>query len=229
MSQSKLHPLLLLAATILLPFITSVFSALRLVVALEIFGFICLCLYKRLGRACKMLSVFIGAFALYQVMLLFSSVQVFIYIGMFTFIFLRVSPAMTLVSLLLYDVETAELVAALNQIRLPKNLILGFAVVMRFLPTVQDEIRTMRQALKLRRVKLSITKPLQAMEYLLVPVLYRTQILAEELAATAITKGAQSPVKRTSLYSLQWHSADTFFAIALTAIILVCIGTGCAV
>ena len=226
MSRFKLHPLLLLAAAVLLPFFTSLFGTLPLIVSLQALGFLCLCWCGRPGRALKMLAVFLGAFALYQGLLFFSSIQVLSYISMFLFIFLRIFPSMTLVTLLLYDVETGELVAALNQIRLPKNLVLGFAVVVRFLPTVQEEIRTIRQALKLRRVKLSPAKPVQAMEYMLVPVLYRTQILSEELAATAVTKGAQSPARRTSLYDLRWHKADSLFTMILTATMLLGIVTG---
>lgn len=226
MPRFKLHPLLLLASAILLPFAVSVFATLGLVLCLQAFGLVWLCLYRHPGRAAKMLAVFAGVFALYQAMLGLAHIRALAFVGMFAFMLLRVLPAMALVSLLLYDVETGEMVAALNQIHLPKNLVLGFTALLRFLPTVQMEMRTMRQALIMRRVRLSWARPVQAMEYFMVPVLYRTQILAEELAATAVTKGAQSPAKRTSLYGLRWHWADTMFTLALIVIFAASIGMG---
>jgi len=226
MTNSKLHPLLLLSTTILLPFVISVFDSLLMIISIQLVGVILLCLYKRVKRACEMTVVFSVIFILYNTALHSPSIHVFAYLGMFTFVILRIIPPMMIASLLLYDVETGELLAALNQARLPKKLMIGCTAAIRFLPSVQDEIHIIRQALKMRRVKLSISRPLEMMEYLLVPVLFRTQIISEEMTANAITKGAQSPNRRTSIYSLRWNWMNTLFVAALSTTILICIGMG---
>lgn len=226
MNNSKLHPLLLLSTTILLPFVISVFDSLLMIISIQLVGVILLCLYKRVKRACKMTAVFIVIYILYNTALHSSSIHAFAYLGMFTFVILRIIPPMMIASLLLYDMETGELLAALNQARLPKKLMIGCTVAIRFLPSVQNEIHIIRQALKMRRVKLSISRPLEMMEYLLVPVLFRTQIISEEMTANAITKGAQCPDRRTSIYSLRWNWMNTLFVAALSTTIFICIGMG---
>ena len=90
---------------------------------------------------------------------------------------------------------------------------LSITVALRFFPTYKLEIRMIRESLKMRNINLKITEPLKFLEYWLVPVLMRMNLIAEEMTATAMTKGVESPMRRTSFYSVRMRIIDYIFLI----------------
>ena len=80
-------------------------------------------------------------------------------------------------------------------------------------PTYKLEIRMIRESLKMRNINLKITEPLKFLEYWLVPVLMRMNLIAEEMTATAMTKGVESPMRRTSFYNVRMRIIDYIFLI----------------
>ena len=121
-----------------------------------------------------------------------------IFFGTSLYIVFRMLPVV-MISWLLVSVYTSnELLSSLEKIHLPKKIMLSITVVIRFFPTYRSEIRMIKESLKMRNIRLSFFQPLQYLEFLLVPVLIRATMIAEEMTANAITKGIESPVKRSS-------------------------------
>ena len=82
-----------------------------------------------------------------------------------------------------------------------------------------------RESLKMRNINLSIKQPLKFLEYWLVPVLMRINLIAEEMTATAMTKGVESPMRRTSFYNVKMRTADwIFLTVILIIFILLLVG-----
>ncbi|MGN4054344.1 energy-coupling factor transporter transmembrane component T [Enterococcus faecium] len=126
-----------------------------------------------------------------------------------------------MISWLLVSVYTSnELLSSLEKIHLPKKIMLSITVVIRFFPTYRSEIRMIKESLKMRNIRLSFFQPLQYLEFLLVPVLIRATMIAEEMTANAITKGIESPVKRSSYYKTNMSLLDYIILFSVTIFFL---------
>ena len=86
--------------------------------------------------------------------------------------------------------------------RLPRGLVITIAVVFRYLPTAADEFRKISATMRLRGVELSarnlVLHPGRSLEYVLVPLIIRTIKIADDLAASAMTRGLDLVGARTT-------------------------------
>ena len=131
--------------------------------------------------------------------------------GTLVYIFLRMIPVMMIAYILVKDIKSNELLASFEQIHLPKKLMLSITVTLRFFPTYKLEMKMIRESLKMRNINIKITQPLKYLEYWIVPVLMRMNLISEEMTATAMTKGIESPIRRTSFYNVRMRSIDFIF------------------
>ena len=131
--------------------------------------------------------------------------------GTLVYIFLRMIPVTMIAYILVKDIKSNELLASFEQIHLPKKLMLSITVTLRFFPTYKLEMKMIRESLKMRNINIKITQPLKYLEYWIVPVLMRMNLISEEMTATAMTKGIESPIRRTSFYNVRMRSIDFIF------------------
>ena len=80
------------------------------------------------------------------------------------------------------------------------------------------EFRSVVEALRIRgmaiTIKTVISHPVQVMEWILVPVMNRLSIVADELSNAAVVRGMDSDKTRSSFYDLSLHAADWIFLIS---------------
>lgn len=146
-------------------------------------------------------------------------------LGMFADVLERLIPTFMIAGWATRSTETSELISALQNMRLPKGVIISLAVAFRFLPTVRHEFWYIKNTMKLRGVgigwKSLLRHPLKTMEYALVPLLMRSMKIAEDLAASALTRGLDRETKRTSHKEVRLRAHDyagaALFAAALVA------------
>ena len=81
-----------------------------------------------------------------------------------------------------------EVVAVFKKIHAPDGIALPVTFMLRFFPTVRSEFSDVFASLRLRKL-LSWKHPLDAMEYIVTPVIFRSSRIAEELAASAESRG----------------------------------------
>ena len=81
-----------------------------------------------------------------------------------------------------------EVVAVFKKIHAPNGIALPVTFMLRFFPTVRSEFSDVFSSLRLRKL-LSWKHPLDAMEYIVTPVIFRSSRIAEELAASAESRG----------------------------------------
>ena len=133
----------------------------------------------------------------------------------------KMAPAIAIYMLFTKTMTVSELVAALERLRLPKALVLSLAIALRFVPTIQQESRILRDALRLRGRPVTIMNvlhhPIQMSEHVLVPFMMRGVKIADELSASAVTRGIECPCNRTSRRELCLCPVDWIYG-ALTAI-----------
>ena len=102
-------------------------------------------------------------------------------------------PAILAGTLLLTTSTAYELIHGLRKWHLPESLLLTFALMLRFLPTIGQDAKSIRQSLRLRGLFISpwdlVRHPLRFGEYLLVPLLMALLRRAETLTMALMTKG----------------------------------------
>ena len=114
---------------------------------------------------------------------------------MFLFMVLRIL-MMVMAAQPVIGMPPGEVVAVFKKIHAPNGIALPVTFMLRFFPTVRSEFSDVFSSLRLRKL-LSWKHPLDAMEYIVTPVIFRSSRIAEELAASAESRGISNPGKHT--------------------------------
>lgn len=143
-----------------------------------------------------------------------------------SFVFmLKFIPLFILASIITHDLPIGAVLEGLSKMHVPKPLLLAIVVALRYVPTIRQETSYILQTMKLRGIGLSfknlLFKPLTTIEYVLIPLLFRSLTIAEELAATAITRGVENPKPRSSYFEIQFKKIDFLAIVFITSTITI--------
>ena len=99
-------------------------------------------------------------------------------------------------------------------------------VMLRFAPTVLHEFGEVREAMKIRGFLKSVGNvlrhPMDTLEYAIVPMVFRSLKIADELAASAIVRGIESPYKKESYYVSRLAALDYFLIVVSVGAAVCC-------
>ncbi len=113
---------------------------------------------------------------------------------------------------LTFKIPSGKLIAVFQKSALPQSIVLILIVIVRFIPTISGEFRTIREAMKVRgftgRLSKVFLHPLQTIEYAVVPLIFRSIKVGDELAAASIVRGIENPIKKHSYYSTKLSIID---------------------
>ncbi len=113
---------------------------------------------------------------------------------------------------LTFKIPSGKLIAVFQKSSLPQSVILILIVIFRFMPTISGEFRAIREAMKVRGFTVSFKRvllhPLMTMEYAVVPLIFRSIKIGDELAAASIVRGIENPNKKYSYYSTKLGRFD---------------------
>ena len=109
------------------------------------------------------------------------------------------------------------LTGALRKMHLPQNLITAMAVTVRYFPAISEEVRHIKDAMKLQRISAG-----RKIECYLVPIMLSATKTAEELSAAATVRGIDNPKKKTCALEISFSFTD-IFCMLFTAIAVVLI------
>lgn len=131
-------------------------------------------------------------------------------------------PCFILGKWILTKTEVSEFVAVMWKLRLPQTAIIPLSVVFRYFPTIKEEWASIRAAMKMRGIHISL-------EHIMVPLLMSAVNVSEELSAAALCRGLDSPVPHTSLVQVRFRFSDVLVwcitgVLAIAAIILKGVG-----
>lgn len=105
---------------------------------------------------------------------------------------------------LLLSFPSAKLTLGLRQLPLPRRVQLTLVVMLRFAPTVAHEASDVYDAMCTRGFLSSpltvLRRPLDTLEYVIVPLVLRELTVADELAAAVIVRGIDSPCVKHGYY-----------------------------
>ena len=131
-------------------------------------------------------------------------------------------PCFILGKWILTKTEVSEFVAVMWKLRLPQTAIIPLSVVFRYFPTIKEEWASIRAAMKMRGIHVSL-------EHIMVPLLMSAVNVSEELSAAALCRRLDSPEPHTSLVQVRFRFSDVLVwcitgALAIAAIILKGVG-----
>ena len=148
-------------------------------------------------------------------------------IRFFSLLITRMVPGFMVAYAVIVTTTASELIAALERLRVSQKVIIPFAVMLRFFPTIAEESRLIGDAMRMRGIGLS-AGPIALLEYRLVPLFVSVVKTADELAAAAVTRGLGGEETRTNYCRIGFGAADAVaMALIVAAGVALCvIGVG---
>lgn len=124
-----------------------------------------------------------------------------------------------------YAIQTtrvSEFIAAMQKLHLSLKIIIPFVVLFRFFPTVAEEYKSIRDAMRMRAITLK-SGPVAMMEYRLVPLMISLVKIGDDLSAAAATRALSTRGERTNLCQLHLGIWDGIIFLMTTAVLAVLI------
>lgn len=122
---------------------------------------------------------------------------------------------------LIDSTPVALMMSALEKLKVPNNMVITISVMFRFYPTLGQEWKNIKNAMKMRGIGISfvnvLTRPFMTLEYVMIPLLSSSSRIADELSAAGHTKGVDSPYKKVRYKKARFGIADVFIFLYIVA------------
>ena len=140
--------------------------------------------------------------------------------GICCMIFVRLMPGLIMGAYMLSSTTVSEFIAAMHRMHVPQQITIPMSVMFRFFPTVLEEFSAINTAMKMRGIRLGGKHSGKFIEYRLVPLMTAVLNIGGDLSASALSRGLDSPEKRTNACVIRFRAADY----AITALCLAATG-----
>ena len=128
-----------------------------------------------------------------------------------------------LAGLVISTTKVGEFLSAMARLHIPKKLTIPIAVMLRYLPTIREDWRFIKDAMRLRDVSPTLwgflKAPAMTVNCIYVPLLTAASKAADELSIASVTRGIENPKPRTCLINI-WMQAADFLVLVLFAAFL---------
>ena len=119
----------------------------------------------------------------------------------------------------------SDIIAALQKMKVSDTVIIPFAVFCRFAPMLKEQWVSIRSAMKFRNIGVSLgntlKNPMLNLEYVLIPLMMSTVVIAEELAAASISRGLAKGVRRVPLRESKLHFWDYVICTIMISLVII--------
>ena len=205
MSQSKLNPIVLIIINILAPSMYILLDGIFLQWFLVAFVSFLLIVMRRFKRLVIFLLIYAAMHITVNLAMTYHVGEIF---ALFLTVLMQSVPCFVLVSVLISKYTSAELLSALETMRIPRTLVVAVTITLKYIPTFSREFKYIKESMRLRGIPFTWTHPLRTFQYFIVPQLFRCAALSEEVTAAGLVKGIDSPVKRSSYYEQKMRLSD---------------------
>ena len=140
----------------------------------------------------------------------------------FLMMIVRAYPLYLLLKLLADKAPMDELLYSLDRIHIPKSLSIPLMIVYRYVPTIFREIHYINESLKMRGLNLSVRNLkhlIPTIENYMVPLLFRSEKLSEELSAASLCKGLSVERNRSCCTEVKLTLADFLYLLGMAVVI----------
>lgn len=140
-------------------------------------------------------------------------------------LFFKVYPCGLLAGIVLSTTRVNEFLSAMNKAHIPRKIVIPFAVMLRYFPTVREDWHYIKDAMCLRDVSPSfknfIKSPSTTIECVYTPLLMAASKTADELSIAAVTRGIENPLSRTCLVQIRFQIKDILIIGGFLALFIV--------
>lgn len=130
---------------------------------------------------------------------------------------MRFFPAFMMAYYIILSTEASEFIVAMEKVHISENFIIPITVIFRFIPTINEEYRFIKDAMKMRGIqfgsKKNFLRPGTLLEYRYIPLLMSIVKIGDELSAAALTRGLGAPIKRTHIAKVEFCIYDLIILI----------------
>ena len=116
----------------------------------------------------------------------------------------------------------AKAVAALRKAKISEKIIIPICVLMRFFPTLWQEIHHIHNAMKIRglvNMQMIICKPFTTFEHYIIPILMSASSSAQDLTLAVVCKGIENKKQHTCIEEISIGIFDILIIGSVTLII----------
>ena len=205
MKAIKINPVVLIIINIIAPTMYIFLSGTYLQIYLLAFVSALLILMGRFKRLAGFLLIYGLMMGIYQLTMNLGQMQS---LGLFFIIIVQSVPCIALASILVSKYNSAQLLSALETLRIPRVLVVAVTITLKYIPTFKREFAYITESMRLRGIGFTWKKPIRSFKYFIVPQLFRCAALAEEVTAAGLVKGIDAPGRRTSYYEERFSFMD---------------------
>lgn len=157
--------------------------------------------------------------ALYTVLFMVAEISpLFISTTIHYFVLCFITLALTTINMIRTS-EISEALASLQNMKIPYYINIPLAVILRFFPTLKQDITCIKQGIKTRGIDISffgfLKHPFKAYEMMLIPILMRMLCTATELSASVETRGLGVSCKKTSYTEVKFRMLDMLLLVIM--------------
>lgn len=139
----------------------------------------------------------------------------------------KFSIAMMMIEFLKKKTTMPNIVSAMQTMKFPNLIAIPFIVICRYMPTLKEDCRHLKDSLKIRGIKASgvqfFVHPIESLEFMIVPILFRSIRVAEELSTSVLLRGIENYKNRTNIYPLKFTKIDIEYTLfTVIAISILC-------
>lgn len=129
----------------------------------------------------------------------------------------KFSIAMMMIVFLQRKTSMPYIISAMQTMRFPNAVAIPFIVILRYMPTLREDYGYLKDSLKIRGIRTSgiqfFVHPIQSLEFMIVPILFRSVRVAEELSTSVLLRGMENYKDRTNIYPLKFTKIDAVYTL----------------
>ena len=129
----------------------------------------------------------------------------------------RVYPTWLTFNILTKRAQMDEMLYVLDRMHVPKTFSIPFMVVYRYVPTILQELHCINESLVMRG-RNDLRHPIRMLNDHIVPLLSRSEKIAEELSAASLCKGLSTKRVRTSCTRVHISAEDVVYLSGMIAV-----------
>ena len=125
---------------------------------------------------------------------------------------LRLFPAFVMGAYIIRSTTASECITALGRMHISRKITIPLSVLFRFIPTMQEESASIKDAMRMREVQFGTKKfwqnPTALIEYRFIPLMISVVKIGEDLSAAALTRGLDNPAPHTNITRVGFTAYD---------------------
>ena len=135
--------------------------------------------------------------------------------------------AMMMIEFLKRKTSMPYVISAMQTMKFPNAVAIPFIVILRYMPTLREDYGYLKDSLKIRGIRTSgiefFIHPIRSLEFMIVPILFRSIRVAEELSTSVLLRGIKNYKNRTNIYPLKFTKIDAGYALfTVIAVSMLC-------